>query len=140
MNVTDTIDAEPTSAQRIRIPSGLLGFEHLKDYELIANPDEEPFLWLQVAAQPDLAFLLVPPFLVSPDYHPNIPDDDVEVLGLRAAEDAELLNIVTLRGSSGATVNLKGPIVINRHTRMAKQVVLNNASEYSVQHPMPVAN
>ena len=45
-------------------------------------------------------------------------------------------NIVTLRGAAPATVNLKGPIVINRHTNLARQVVLNNAADYSVRHPI----
>jgi flagellar assembly factor FliW len=33
---------------------------------------------------------------------------------------------------------LKGPVVINRNTGVAKQVVIANAVEYSVQHPLPV--
>jgi flagellar assembly factor FliW len=35
-------------------------------------------------------------------------------------------------------VNLKGPIIINRNTHIGKQVVIANASDYSVQHPLPV--
>ena len=34
----------------------------------------------------------------------------------------------------------KGPIVINRYTLTAKQVVLANAGRYSLQHPLPVSN
>jgi flagellar assembly factor FliW len=59
---------------------------------------------------------------------------------LKAPNDALLFNIVTLRGPSRATLNLKGPIVINRHTHMGKQVILANASNYSVEHPLPVAS
>jgi len=33
-------------------------------------------------------------------------------------------------------VNLKGPIVINRRTLIGKQVILNNASRYSLHHPL----
>jgi flagellar assembly factor FliW len=33
-------------------------------------------------------------------------------------------------------VNLKGPIVVNRHTLVAKQVVPHNAADYSVRHPL----
>jgi len=124
-------------AHRIRIPAGLLGLEPIKEYELVANPANDPFLWMQsVGATPDVAFLLVSPFVVVPEYQPDISDDDAAALELTAPDDALVLNIVTLRRPGSATVNLKGPIVINRRTRLARQIVLNNASEYSVSHPI----
>ncbi len=118
---------------------GLLGFEQIKDYVLITNPGEEPFRWLEVRNNPALAFVVVDPFVVVPDYRPNLPQPDVEFLGIQSPEDVQLLNIVTVHGPNRATVNLKGPIVLNRHTATGKQVVISNASEYSVQHPLPVA-
>jgi flagellar assembly factor FliW len=136
MKVVDTIEAEQTGTQRIQIPSGLLGLEHIKEYELIAVPAEDPFIWLQSAGVPDVAFLLVSPFLVVSDYQPDISDNDMQALGLQDPAGALLYNIVTVRGSAPATVNLKGPVVINRATKVAKQVVLNNAADYSVHHPI----
>lgn len=123
----------------VRLPTGLLGFEQIKDFLLIANAGEEPFHWLQVKDNPALAFVVVEPFLVMADYHPDIPQPDVEFLGLSAPEDALLLNIVTLHGPNNATINLKGPVVLNRHTRIGKQVIIANAAEYSVRHPLPMA-
>ena len=136
MKVVDTIEAEQTSTQRVQIPSGLLGLENIKEYELIALPTEDPFLWLQSAGVPDVAFLLVSPFLVLSDYQPDISEDDIQALGLQDSADALLYNIVTVRGDAPATVNLKGPIVMNRVTKIAKQVVLSNAADYSVRHPI----
>lgn len=141
MNCVTEIEVEKatvTEATELRLPGGLLGFEPMKDYLLIANPDEQPFLWLQVKNDPTLAFVVVDPFLVAPDYQPDIPQADVESIGLNEAGDALLLNIVTVHGQTRATVNLKGPIVINRHTRVARQVVIANAVEYSVKHPLPL--
>ena len=43
-----------------------------------------------------------------------------------------------MRGPQQATVNLKGPIVLNRRTLVAKQVIPLNAPEYSVAHPLPI--
>ena len=129
---------ETVMACEIKLPLGLLGFEQLKDYLLIVNPAEEPFRWLQVKDNQGLAFVVIDPFLVAPDYHPDIPEPDVEFLGIRTPDDAVLYNIVTIHGQHG-TVNLKGPIIINRHTGVGKQVVIANASDYSVQHPLPVA-
>ena len=50
-----------------------------------------------------------------------------------------MLNIVTLRGKQSATINLKGPIVINRHTLIGKQVILANAADFTLQHPLSLA-
>jgi flagellar assembly factor FliW len=124
------------SAVPLRLPLGLLGFEPLKEYVLLRHPGEEPFRWLQSQADPGLAFLVVSPFDVVPDYSPDVSEDDCAFLGLESPEDAALFNIVTLRPGRPATVNLKGPIVINVRTFVAKQVVLTNASDYAVQHPL----
>lgn len=141
MKCAETIEMEtPTLIQtnQIRLPMGLLGFEQIKDYVLLANPAEEPFAWLQVKANVSLAFVVIDPFIVMPNYQPEIPDADVEFLGLKQPDDALLLNIVTVHGPRRATVNLKGPIVINRSTHIGKQVIIANASDYAVQHPLPV--
>jgi flagellar assembly factor FliW len=65
--------------------------------------------------------------------------DDVRSLGLEGPDEATVLSIVTVRGPDQATMNLKGPIVVNRRTLVARQVIPVNAAEFSVQHPLPVA-
>lgn len=127
-------------ASDVRLPMGLLGFEDLKDYILVSKPDEEPFQWLQVKENSPLAFVVINPFLVAPDYIPDVPQADADFLGIQDPDDALLFNIVTLHPAGRATVNLKGPIVINRHTGTGKQVVLANASEYDIHFPLPVAD
>mgnify|MGYP002402034198 CR=1 FL=1 len=121
----------------IHLPSGLLGFERNKKYLLMSNPSEEPFHWFQVIDDPSITFLVVSPFEVLPNYQPDISAEDVRFLQLDKQEDAFLLNIVSLRPNGRSTLNLKGPIVINRFTLIGKQVVITNAAEYSVQHPLP---
>jgi flagellar assembly factor FliW len=141
MKCDNTVEVEPSPtavACDLRLPMGLLGFEQMKDYLLIAKTGEEPFRWLQVKGDVSLAFVVVEPFLVVPEYQPDIPEADVEFLGLSSPEEAVLYNIVTVHGGGRATVNLKGPIVINRNTGRGKQVVISNATEYSVQHPLPL--
>ena len=142
MKCDNTVEVEPSStvlACDVRLPMGLLGFEQMKDYLLIAKPGEEPFRWLQVKGNVSLAFVVVEPFLVVPDYQPDIPEADVELLGLSSPDEAVLYNIVTVHGGGSATVNLKGPIVINRTTGVGKQVVIANAVDYSVRQPLPLS-
>jgi flagellar assembly factor FliW len=125
-----------TNSSVIQMPVGLLGFEHVKSYVLLGSREEAPFLWLQMAEDPNLAFLVIEPSYVQDNYQPEISDAEVEFLGLQNSEDAWVLNIVTLHPDGAATVNLKGPILINRHTLIAKQVVPLNAATYSLQHPL----
>jgi flagellar assembly factor FliW len=143
MKCDSTAEAETPATlpgNQVRLPAGILGFEQFTDYLLLANPTELPFAWLRVADSASLAFVVINPFLIMPDYAPDIPDTDAEFLGLKDPNDALLFNIVTLRGQNAATVNLKGPIVINRHTHTGKQVIIANAGNYSVEHPLPVAS
>ncbi len=136
---TTTAAAKPShSGNRVTLPLGLLGFERTKNYALLADPAEQPFAWLKAEGESSLAFVVIDPFVVLPGYKPEIPDADAEFLGIKTAEDAVMLGIVTLHGSNQATMNLKGPIVINRHSHIGKQVILANSAEYSVQHPLSV--
>jgi flagellar assembly factor FliW len=115
---------------------GLLGFERIKHYTLMASAEEAPFLWLQMAEDPSLAFLVIPPSVVLDAYQPDISEEEVAFLGLADPQEAWIFNIVTLHKDGTATVNLKGPIVVNRRTLVGKQVVPLNASSYSLQHPV----
>jgi flagellar assembly factor FliW len=127
------------SSNLVQLPLGLLGFEPVKNYALLADPAEKPFAWLKAVGGKTLSFVVIDPFVVLPDYKPEIPESDVNFLGIKQAADALLLGIVTIHGPNRATMNLKGPVVINRHSHVGKQVIIANATDYSVQHPLPVA-
>jgi flagellar assembly factor FliW len=122
----------------VRLPYGILGFEQHTDWVLISVPGEEPFQWLQVVDDPRLAFVVVAPEAVTANYFPDLSPDDVEKIGLESSDDAMTLNIVTIRPNGQSTVNLKGPIILNRHTLTGKQVIPVNAIGLNVQHPLPV--
>jgi flagellar assembly factor FliW len=124
----------------IHMPLGLLGFENIKKYVLLSEPDDAPFHWLQVLDDPKLAFLVLSPFEIVPDYAPDIGEDVVNFLKLNAPEDALVYNIVTIHPDGRATMNLKGPIILNRFTLVAKQVVPTNAAKYALQYELPAAN
>jgi flagellar assembly factor FliW len=140
MNCDNPIETDlqaPPVACEVRLPMGLLGFEQIKHYLLVSDPVEEPFRWLRVKDNPALAFVVIEPFIAVPEYHPDIPQPDVEFLGLARPEEALVYSIVTLHAGQRATINLKGPIVINRKTGIGKQVIIANAANYSVQYPLP---
>lgn len=124
------------AAVDLRIPCGLLGFEQIKSYRLHAFPDIHPFLWLEAQEGNGLCFLVVPPPYVVEFYQIELSDEDVGFLGLSEPEDAVVLNIATFHPNGSITVNLKGPIVYNQHTLVARQVVPKNAASLSIKHPL----
>lgn len=120
----------------IHFPDGLPAFESVKDFIIISNEEEAPFLWLQAISFPNLAFVVIDPFLAFQDYRPDIGDEDVRALEIEKEEDVLMLGIVNISNSPPGeiTTNLVGPIVINWKKRLGKQVILQNHQKYSVRH------
>lgn len=120
------------------LPKGLIGFEDATRYELLINEEEAPFMWIRCVDRHELGFVVVEPSSVTNDYDVELCDDDVNFLEINQANDAILFNIVTLNDEDieSATVNLVGPIVVNRHTGKAKQVIVSNYMKYSARHPV----
>jgi flagellar assembly factor FliW len=126
-----SIDAE--ERQRIVFPQGLFGFEELKDYVLL-DAEKQPFYWLQSVDKEQVAFVVVNPFLIRSDYEVNIGNEELAEIGIDSPEKTLIFAIVTIpRNDDPMTVNLQGPLVINRDTRRGKQAVLND-SRWKTKH------
>lgn len=122
----------------LAFPDGLLGFETLRAAGLEPISDAPPFSWLKFQGDSAQSFLVVAPVYVTASYRFELGSTDCRTLSLTRASDAGVLNIVTLRPDGALTVNLKGPIVYNKLTGEARQVVPINAAELPVN--FPVAN
>jgi flagellar assembly factor FliW len=95
---------------------------------------------MTAADDPDVGFVVVPPWVFYPSYEFDLDDSTAERLALQQPEDAVVFCVVTLRDRpQDATLNLLGPIVVNRHTLEAAQVVLPTAG-YSVRAPLAIAS
>ncbi len=128
-------EIEVNEKQKLCFPEGIIGFEGISYYYLI-DSREGPFYWLQAADYPELAFLLVDPRIFRKDYKLMVKDSDLQALELEMKEDLLDFAIVTVpEDHSKITANLMGPIVINKKTRVAKQVISEN-EEYTVKHYM----
>jgi flagellar assembly factor FliW len=128
--------AAPPSIE-LRFPTGIVGFPEHRRGEIFHLADQLPFQWLRLHGPAPLHFVVIDPCGFIPDYAPELFDDDATALGISGAADALIFNIVTVRDDpSRATVNLVGPIVVNRHTGAARQVVVANHSLYSARHPL----
>ena len=130
-----------TDFVEIRFEAGLPGFPHVHAFQLRTwGPPGSPYLNLRAVDDPDVGFVVVPPWVFYPDYEFDLDDATAERLGLRVPDDAIVLAVVTLRDRpEEATLNLLGPIVVNRHTHEAAQIVLPTTS-YSVRAPLAIAS
>jgi flagellar assembly factor FliW len=117
---------EVDDRQKIKIPEGLYGFEDYIEYVLL-DAEQQPFYILQSVNDRDIAFILINPFLFRHDYELNIPNEDLEDIGLKTPENALIFSIVTIPPDGSAmTANLQGPLVINRDNMTGKQWILSD--------------
>jgi flagellar assembly factor FliW len=117
---------EVSDEQLIKLPSGLFGFADYHDFALI-DCHIKPLIWMQSLEDKDLAFLLLDPFIVCPDYEADIDDSELSKLGIQDPADVLLLSIVTVpNDGSPVTANLRGPMVINKKSHEGMQVILDD--------------
>jgi len=111
--------------------AGIPGFPDARQFALVWWGEEDgPFSILTCVDDTKLEFLVVPPHSFFPDYVFELDDDTAERLGITSVDDAIVLVIVTVGNEpSTATANLLAPVVVNRHTRAAAQVVLTDGDQ-----------
>ena len=124
---------EVNEHQKISFPTGLLGFESLKDYVLM-DAERQPFYWLQSLDVEQVAFVLINPFLFRPDYEMNIDNEELLPIGITDPGKALIFSIVTIPADgSPMTANLQGPLVINRDNHIGLQAILTD-SRWKTKH------
>ena len=131
-------DFDQPPANEIILPQGIIGFAEYKRAELLYLPDHLPFLWMKLKGPETLQFIVIEPGGIIPGYCPEIFDEDAFQLDVRDPSEAMVLNIVTLLRQTPveATVNLIGPIVVNRRTCIGRQLVISNYSRYSAHYAL----
>ena len=119
------------------MPEGLIGLPDFNKFELIVDPESLPFVVLRAVEGDEIQIPAVEPVGLVENYRLDIGDADAETLGLIGADANPLiLNVATIKSyePQKVTLNLAAPILINRRTRVGKQVVLLNYQSYSTTH------
>jgi flagellar assembly factor FliW len=126
---------EVDESKVLHFPHGLPGFPDDKRFLLM--PEEDPpglFYWLQSIDDGNVAFTLMDVYDVVADYNPLVDMDEAAELGDLSDMPLEILNIVIIpEDTAKMRVNLKAPIVINMHTGLGMQVIVNN-DEYPIRY------
>ena len=120
-------EIEVDSKKVIDFPEGLIGFNDYKRFVILDEKKIKPFRWLQCVDEPSLAFVVVNPQVVKPDFSVNVEKDKVTKLELSDSEDALVYTIVVLaKNPKDMTTNLRGPIIVNKSKRKGMQIILDD--------------
>jgi flagellar assembly factor FliW len=115
----------PTNESVVQLPEGMLGFSRLTRYVLVDDERIRPLLWLQSLDDSSLAFPVVDPRLIHPEYFQLLPTGELGRLRIRSRSELLMLVVAILRPSpEQSSVNLKAPILINHTTMVGKQIIL----------------
>ncbi|MDA8165608.1 MAG: flagellar assembly protein FliW [Desulfobacteraceae bacterium] len=120
-------EIEVAAGKVIHMTSPFLGFPGSHRFLLRPHAENSPFMWLQSLDEPQLAFVVIRPALIRPDYQPPLPAAARRELRLRSGDVHDLLLILTIPEGKPEkmTANMLGPVAINISERLAKQVLLD---------------
>lgn len=116
----------PVEDERIIIfPDGLLGFPASRRFVLLETAENGIFYWLQSLDDPALAFVVIDPVHLIPDYKDRLllPDWDREFFDPEGPATLHAMAIVTF-SETGASANLQGPLLVRENDRLGRQIVL----------------
>ncbi|MES2856683.1 MAG: flagellar assembly protein FliW [Bdellovibrionota bacterium] len=120
----------------IEFPEGILGFNDLRKFVLLDDPNDEIFAWLQSCEIPGIAFPVLEPELFAQNYEVALTKHDLESLGLKKGQKTRSFAIITIpEDATQMTANLKAPIVINIEKRSARQIVLQD-NNLAIREPI----
>ena len=129
-----TIDVKEDEV--ITLVEGMLGFSECTRYTLMDDEIGEPFMWMQSLDIPSLAFVVIDPAIILPSYHFSVKKDQIKALETNNVDDLQVYVIVTMAANIlDVTVNLQGPLVVNKNKRVGQQIVLNDPN-FSTRHPL----
>lgn len=126
----------PPEALALQLPFGLIGLRHLTCFELEPAEPGIAFQILRAQSEPPMEFVVMEPGGWVEDYKIVLRDEDVESLRITSPEDVLVLNIVAVHSHEPhyVTVNLVGPVIVNRSTLIGQQVIIANSGDFSIEH------
>ena len=132
-----TMTAErTTSSVNLHLPAGMVGFPESTEYSL--SEIESGVYEMLSADDQEFGFVVIEPDSYFPDYNPVIDGATAERLGISSVDDALMLLVVNI-GTDGEppVANLLAPIVVNKSTKTATQVVLAD-QDYPLRGTIPL--
>lgn len=120
----------------IHFDDGIPGFEGFKDFILLSTDEDTPFKWLQSLDDANIAFVILDPKVIKPDYVVNLDEGTIKSLEIEDINHILTYVIVVIPEEiKKMTANLKAPVIINAKNNKAVQLVLDD-DRYMIKHPI----
>ncbi len=117
----------------------IIGFQEYRRFVLLDGTGADHIKWLQSVDAGELAFILMDPRSVVPDYSIRLRADELTELAVASVDDLEIYTLVVVpKDPKQVRTNLKAPVLINLQQRLAKQTILDKSS-YPVQFSLAQA-
>jgi len=120
----------------IQVPEGILGFPNDRRYVVLEHDTEDtPFKWLQSVDSRQLAFIVIDPRHILPDYRLEFDEETVAEFGSIVPDAFIPMVIVNVPKDRPIemTANLKAPIIVHETKRVGRQIILRT-QDYSLTH------
>jgi flagellar assembly factor FliW len=115
-------ELEAKDEKIINFPEGLVGFPRLKRFIVIDHKDTL-IKWLQSIDDPDMAFIVASPDIMTGEYSINLDSTVRKYLQLENDNDLVILLILRVEGEE-VIANFQGPLIINAQNMRGAQIVL----------------
>lgn len=112
----------------LALPSGIMGFPDCRRVAILENNPGSPFRWMQSLDDPALAFVVIDPLDLVPDYPMEKLKDILadERKMDRPANIAAAAITTVPPAPSPITVNLSAPVVFDSDTRKGAQIIVHD--------------
>jgi flagellar assembly factor FliW len=124
--IGDTVTDSALDMPVIDMAVPMSGFPAYRQFVLVRLNDDGLLYAFTSIEDPDLRFLVAPPEPFFPDYAPEIEHEVLAALNTKDP-DRLLVMVVITAGVNETTANLLAPIIVDRDSRRAMQVVLNGS-------------
>ena len=132
-NFTESI-AKVTEAEVV-FHNGLSAFE---DHTLFTYRKEtrlKPFIYMHSSVDPNVSFVCVDPFILTPSYEVRLTEENMRSLNLASLDDVLILCLVSVgKDMYTTTANLMSPVVINTRTLEAEQIIMEDMAPESLRY------
>lgn len=127
---------ELSSDDIIDFPEGILGFNSLRKFVLLDDPNDDIFAWLQSCEEPAIAFPVLEPELFTQNFEVHLSKNDLEAIRLNSNEGFRAFSIITIpQDPTQMTANMKAPVIINVSRRLGRQCVLQD-NQLAIREPI----
>lgn len=110
----------------------ILGFQEFRRYILLPGPSDH-LTWLQSTDSGELAFILIDPRSVMPEYQVDLKGPELSELAVTTVAELSVYTLVVVPNDPAKIrTNLRAPVLISRKHRLGKQTILER-SNYPIQ-------